>query len=466
MDARKTAMLARHRHELEELDEQIPPPPAEKRCCRGLPRSGMLPHLPDRLLLHIFRMLSPANFVGSARDLLSLESVSFDISQAMRQNSHLALYPHSPTNTTSMDAREYFFYFKAMRAIREAQSSTSESCFAHLSEHQLQLWVVELLKQSSVDPVTAISIPTHSVHAMLVALGPQAVVWLKGALRISSSAVQRFQPESLTMSQSCFADRLIVVEQQDVDLACGSMTAHKTGGFEVHAKLDISRALPFDYDKSIRKLGFLAGIPRMSPAAVKAVFAIMNYELRDIINHALIRTQHANEPYVPPDADSHADCWTEAPYSSYPTSAFYTDQTTGQQLAILGTSVVMQACTAAGYHVYGYHNEKAQEQAGARISWNEEKLEKKNMQLKQKLGELQEKVVAVAAANATLLAECNGDDEDNDESDEDDDEDEDSDDDDGEDSDDDDGGGAEETLTQAGAVMFRRLMQAFPLRLW
>jgi hypothetical protein len=66
--------------------------------------SGVLPRMPDILLLRIFRVLAPANYCprgglldsDSTKDLLNLEIVCHDMIDCLRRSSHLALYPHIP----------------------------------------------------------------------------------------------------------------------------------------------------------------------------------------------------------------------------------------------------------------------------------------------------------------------------------------------------------------------------------
>jgi hypothetical protein len=150
--------------------------------------------------------------------------------------------------------------------------------------------------------------------------------------------------------------------------------------------------LPFDLSLSIRELGYRAGIPRMSPCALTKVLGLLHFSLREILEHAYILATYAKQPLGEYD-DEEATVTTIEAYgdsASYPTSACYRDDPTGQDTVILGTSVVIKACQAAGYKMYGLGcRTNESEPLCLKEEEDARKLRKENAKLKQMVKEMQ-----------------------------------------------------------------------------
>jgi hypothetical protein len=448
-EARKLAMHSRHRRELQllELDETLSLPTSVKRSRRL--ESGALPRMPDILLLRICRMLAPAEYSSkgrtppceeerqdSATDLLNLEIVCHDMTECLRRSSHLALYPHIPAtipatlfqswrlsventdcdNWSAMDAREQFFYYRALREISNNQCATS-SCFSQLGAGEKQQWLnklaehrqnvlpSEMLQQAAHPP--ALIVPERSVDIMMAVVEPVIVILLQSALNVACKK----------------SDRPVIVDCKSLLCAHTILWAHRNSGRggETIEKYTLSTVtqmvfeenslmieLPFDLSLSIRELGYRAGIPRLSPGALTKVLGLLHFSLREILEHAYILATYANQPLGEYDdekaddkkADDECGDNDETAFS-YPTSACYRDDSTGQDTVILGTSVVIKACQAAGYKMYdmGWENDRAQEKEEADAQKKEEadarKLRKENAKLKEMVKEMQQKLTSI-----------------------------------------------------------------------
>lgn len=380
LEARKAAMLARHKQELEELEalqeQEVHLSSLAKRC-RNCTNGGILPQLPDSVLLHICRILAPVSCTDSAKDLLSLEVVSYDLSLFLRRSSHKALYPllkhwkFPQMDIRQLDAKEQFFHMNAIRNVMKVQNCKNQkstlSCFRkELITPSREKWIQDLIStypQPNYFPsasVVKLKVTEHSINVILEAVEPTLIRLLQNA---SSASVHR----SMRGTQMR-RDQVFSVTEEDITLAqtieyrelcCGYMTCPQD-------KILVSRlTLPqstVDLSACVREMGYRAGVPRLAPSALKMVAELANQMTWTVIKKACIVVEHAC--MINRIRDSLEGCevggkeivWTYPEPCAYPTSTVSVDKCADLKICVtLGVDAVEYACEQLGYNTIYKH---------------------------------------------------------------------------------------------------------------
>ena len=224
-NTRKQALLVRYKQALEKLEQQDNHLLSRVKRCRNCVYGGIL-LLTDSILLRICRMLAPFSRTDSAKDLLSLEVVSYDLSSLLRRSLHKALYPVMECGTyPQMNAREQFFHVKALDNVKTLQGST-HSCFTRIVPSG-QYWVDQLaqIKLPSLFPLlpsAKLHVPAHSLEVILAAIEPTLVSLLKNAMLL---CVYRMRSQCDQMCIVTDVDITVAQRVQYDNLCCGYMTS-------------------------------------------------------------------------------------------------------------------------------------------------------------------------------------------------------------------------------------------------
>ena len=366
-NTRKQALLVRYKQALEKLEQQDNHLLSRVKRCRNCVYGGIL-LLTDSILLRICRMLAPFSRTDSAKDLLSLEVVSYDLSSLLRRSSHKALYPVMECGTyPQMNAREQFFHVKALDNVKTLQSST-HSCFTRIVPSG-QYWVDQLaqIKLPSLFPLlpsAKLHVPAHSLEVILAAIEPTLVSLLKNAMLL---CVYRMRSQCDQMCIVTDVDITVAQRVQYDNLCCGYMTSPLDDVLNSRLTLPISE---LDLSACVREMGYRAGIPRLAPSALTLVSELANQMLWTVLRQGCILAEYAHKPFKLPSEQVSSDherrqaageafehVWTSSTLNhkypdTYPTSAFFIDSD-GKTRVIIGTDTAVYACKQLGYKLYG-----------------------------------------------------------------------------------------------------------------
>jgi histone H3/H4 len=403
-------------------------------------RAGLFLHLPDPIFAHMLRFLSPyatvpriaesqphkidrETRIAHTKDVLNVELVCWDALQSSRRCTEMGMYPNAELVVDGLDAKELFFYKRALESCRSAQtgSGSAQTCFSETDDN-VHAWLQALYQQAPAEGSLScsarpgqIKLPAHSVLMILQAVEPRLCTILHASILISThelslpgSLSEKFDhPFDHAKFEHEHPQRLaVIISARDVQLAAALMSPDSSeGGINNcrgliincdgigHCDGLLNQRRVFDEQLlllSIRKLGHRAGIPRMSGAALRAVLAIMNEKVLAILTNAAVLALHDKksfqQPPYPEDwqtvmaaAAAHygqpgAEQSGEGPpleHQYYPTSACM--QEDSGSVFLLGESVVERARELCGYCVYGHQfgisKMLLHEMAGTRDGW-------------------------------------------------------------------------------------------------